>query len=248
MNADPDPSARHDQPSLAAERRRILAENERRQREIPADRYDPASAAEGRMRLLRRLTAERLLAGAGISLTGDSCCLEVGCGSGGWLPDLLSWGARPSGLWGVEIDPRRATAARRAAGAHILLADGGRLPFAAESFHLVVSSTVLTSILELSVRAQVASEIQRCLRPAGALLWYDFRYDNPTNRNVRGIGRRQLMTLFPDLEANLQSVTLLPPLARLFARWPSLVAGLERLPVLRSHLVGGLRKPVAAAG
>jgi hypothetical protein len=98
-------------------------------------------------------------------------------------------------------------------------------------------------VLDPEIRRRLASEIVRVLSPGGALLWYDFRFDNPRNRNVRGIGRRALRQLFPDLRGQIRSVTLAPPLTRLLTpsnHW--LAVTLEALPFLRTHLLGVLVK------
>ena len=39
--------------------------------------------------------------------------LEVGCGTGQWLRDLIKWGARPENITGIDLLPDRVTRARR---------------------------------------------------------------------------------------------------------------------------------------
>lgn len=224
------------------ERQRLVAEYARRRRELPADRYAPWNRAEQFMRHGRSRLAARLLHEAGVFPDAESRCLEVGFGAGGWLPQLLEWGAAESNLQGVEIDPARLEATRRRLpAAHLQLADGAALPYADGRFDLVVVSTVFTSILDDEVRRRVAVEIERVLRPAGALLWYDFAIDNPRNPNVRGVPRRELQALFPDLRGEIRRVTLAAPLARLVApRAWWLAELLETVPLLRSHLLAVL--------
>ena len=38
------------------------------------------------------------------------------------------------------------------------------------------------------MKQKVAAEMLRVVKPQGLILWYDFRYNNPRNSNVRGIG------------------------------------------------------------
>ena len=79
--------------------------------------------------------------------------------------------------------------------------------------------------------------------PGGALLWYDFRVNNPRNPNVRGVGRKELRSLFPDLAGEVRSATLAPPIARLVApRSNWLATTLEGFPFLRTHLLAVLVK------
>lgn len=231
------------------EAERMLAENARREREINSARYAPWSPAEALMREGRRREAARLLHRHGVFPQSGDPVLEVGYGRLGWLADLLGWGLRCFDLHGIELDPARAAAAQAAfPGADLRVGDAAAMTWADESFALVVASTVFTSILDGGVRTSVAAEIVRVLRPGGALLWYDFRVDNPANPNVRGIGRRGLEALFPGLECHLRSLTLAPPLARAVApvSW-GLATLLEGLPFLRSHLLGVLVKGRADA-
>jgi len=89
----------------------------------------------------------------------------------------------------------------------------------------------------------IADEIVRVLAPGGALLWYDFAYNNPRNPNVRGIGRAEIKKLFPELAGKIRTVTLAPPLTRLIApRWWTLASFLEAIPPLRTHLIAVLIK------
>jgi ubiquinone/menaquinone biosynthesis C-methylase UbiE len=121
--------------------------------------------------------------------------------------------------------------------------DAGRLPWADGSFRLVISSTVFTSILADAVRERVAREIVRVLAPGGALLWYDFAVNNPSNRNVRKVSRAELRRLFPELSGKVKSVTLAPPLSRLISPRSWIVATLlEAVPLLRTHLLAVLVK------
>lgn len=228
-----------DDARLARERGRILAEYARRDAEIDPGRYAPGDPAERLLRDVRRRRAEALLRRAGRFPGSRSRCLEIGCGRGGWLGELRGWGVREVCLHGVDVDLRRLREAGR--GPRLARADGGRLPFRGGVFNLVVASTVFTSILDGRVRRLVASEAVRVLRPGGALLWYDFAFDNPQNPHVRGIGKRGVRGLFPELRGEVVRVTLAPPVARLVvARSRVLAEWLERLPFLRTHLLGVL--------
>jgi hypothetical protein len=82
------------------------------------------------------------------------------------------------------------------------------------------------------------------LRPGGAVLWYDFRYGNPRNPNVRGLRRAEIAALFPGFDERLELVTLMPQLARRLGRITSVAyPALARLRPLRTHYVGLLIKP-----
>ncbi len=221
-----------------------MREYRRREVEIAADRYAPWQSAECFMRAGRKRLAARLLRRGHAFPGAETPCLEVGHGRLGWLGDLISWGVRETSIAGIELDPVRAREAHRVLpSADLRVGDAGKMPWPDGAFRLVIASTVFTSVLEPLSRHRLAAEIERVLAPGGALLWYDFRVNNPRNRNVRGIGRRELRSLFPGLASVVRSVTLAPPLTRLIAPWSHwLATTLEAVPALRTHLVAVLIK------
>ncbi|MGZ8377120.1 MAG: class I SAM-dependent methyltransferase [Gemmatirosa sp.] len=172
---------------------------------------------------------------------GSLRVLEVGCGGGAWLQSLVKWGAEPARVVGIDLMTERLAGARRtcAPGVTLACASGTRLPLADASQDLVLQATVFTSILDPDARRDVAREMRRVLAPGGAILWYDFRIDNPKNPDVRGVGRREIVRLFPDCVIRLQAVTLAPPIGRLVSPVSWTVAHLlGRVPWLRTHYLG----------
>jgi len=170
--------------------------------------------------------------------------LEVGSGRGGELAWLLELGASPADLTGVDLLPDRVEAARAAhPGLDFRTGNAEHLEFDDAAFDLVMAITVFSSILEPAMADRVAAEIVRVLKPGGALLWYDFRYDNPSNRDVRGVNAAEVRRLFPTLQGRLSGLTLLPPLARrLGPLTPAAYPLLSKVPPLQSHLLGLLKK------
>lgn len=123
--------------------------------------------------------------------------------------------------------------------------DGQALPFPTETFDVVTSFTVFSSVLDHEIQGRIARELTRVLRPGGFVLWYDMRYRNPLNPNIRPLGRRTIDGLFPDLRRQLSSITVLPPLARRLIRGTDhLYPVAAAIPPLRSHLIGTLTKPL----
>jgi ubiquinone/menaquinone biosynthesis C-methylase UbiE len=214
---------------------RILEELRRREREIPADFYSldrPANRflRQGQERALRKALEE-------IGLLAGKRVLEVGCGSGNWL-EMLDGAAS---LAGIDLEPERAAA--RFPGADIRTGDASRLPWESGSFDVVLQSTVFSSILDPNMRRAVASEMLRVLAPAGAILWYDFFVNNPSNPHVGGVRRREIEALFPGCRVALRRATLAPPIARWIVpvSW-KLAALLESLRVLDTHYFGVIRR------
>ena len=229
---------------VLAERRRIQVEYQRRAAEVNSDRYASWQPATQLTIDRRTRLATDMLREADVFPNEASQCLEVGFGSHGWLNELIGWGVPERNLHGIELDPTRAAKARQLfPRADLRVGDAVKLPWNDESFELVITSTLFTSILDVNVRVLIANEIVRVLAPKGALLWYDFAFDNPRNPNVRGIKRRTLRKLFPALSGKIRSLTLAPPLARLIApRSLALATLLEGIPLLRTHLLGVLIK------
>lgn len=216
---------------------RILEELRRREREIPADFYSLDRPAN---RFLRHGQERALLkALEEIGPLSGKRVLEVGCGSGNWLEMLR--GAKS--LAGIELDPERAArAAARFPEADVRTGDASRLPWEDGRFDVVLQSTVFSSILDPGMRKAVASEMLRVLAPGGAVLWYDFFMDNPSNPHVRGVRRKEIEALFPGRRIALRRATLAPPLARRIVpvSW-KLAALLESLRVLDTHYFGVIR-------
>ncbi|PYR30532.1 MAG: hypothetical protein DMF90_27435 [Acidobacteria bacterium] len=146
--------------SRSCEADRIVREYARRASEIPSDFYaldKPANLFIHQQRSRRVLS---LLAGIGLLPLRGKRALEVGCGAGGWLPELESWGVRRSDLAGIDLDPGRIETARTflcarrdetgrvlSHGADIQCGDATSLPWPASRFDLVIVSTVFSSIL-----------------------------------------------------------------------------------------------------
>lgn len=229
--------------SADLEAERIRREYERREREIPADFY----ALHRPENLFFRHGQERaLLAGlrlAGFSPLTGRRVLEIGCGHGQWFGLFEQFGAGPGDLAGIELDTDRCNKAQRLhASADIRCGDATALPWADATFDVVFQSTVFTSILDDEVRRGVAREMLRVLKPTGVVLWYDFRFNNPRNSNVRGIGKSEIRRLFPDRCCTFRRVTLAPPLVRRIVPWSwSLASLLEMSSIFNTHLAAVIR-------
>lgn len=171
--------------------------------------------------------------------------LEVGCGSGDVIGGLLDWGAVPENLVGIDLREDCIERARRDfPNIDYRQANAERLEFDDASFDVIMLFTVFTSILDDSISRNVAKEVSRVLKPSGVIVWHDFFRNNPWNPNVRGVGRREIQSLFPGFEDRLRTETLLPPLARrLGPLTPILYPLLSNIPLLKTHLFGVLVKP-----
>lgn len=172
--------------------------------------------------------------------------LDVGCGTGSFLRKLIEWGAQPINLIGTEFLEDRLDIARRCSPSDIKWHFGGLEEISSGGFDLVATNTVFSSILYDSERLMLSSEMWRVLKPGGWLLVFDFRYNNPSNNNVRKVTRKELIDYWTEGE-NSQYKTLLlaPPLARrIIPLFPILGILLTKLfPFLRSHFCFVVQKP-----
>jgi SAM-dependent methyltransferase len=192
----------------------------------------------------RRVLA--LLRREGLLDLSEATVLDLGCGSGHWLRDLLKWGARPEHVVGVDLLPDRVNRARQLCpgGITIECANATGLPYADASFDLVIQSTVFTSMLDAAVRRQAAAEVLRVLRPNGCVLWYDFHMNNPRNADVRAVKKAEIHALFPGCDIRMERITLAPPLARWVSPRSRIAFELlSTVPFLCTHYVGIIRQP-----
>jgi SAM-dependent methyltransferase len=220
-----------------------------------AERYARRDAA-GRYSLLRpdvwqtvqerQRALLRLFVRLGWSDLSRLSLVEVGCGAGGNLLELLRLGFAPEQLAGAELLPERLAQARRVLPAAVTLwpGDARAAPIAPASRDIVFVSTVFSSLLDDAFQQQLADAMWSWLRPGGGVLWYDFTVDNPRNRDVRGVPRQRLLQLFPQAVPTLRRLTLAPPIARAVCRvHPMLYPVFNALPPLRTHLLAWLEKP-----
>ncbi len=218
------------------ERRKAAAAN-------PYARLNPDVLA-GRQERQRALVS--LLKARGIGDLAGLSVLEIGCGGGANLLELLLLGAEPENLVGNELLPDRLAEARRVlpSAVRLLSGDASALPFEPGSFDLVYQSTVFSSILDDGLQSRIASQMWQWLRPGGSVLWYDFTYNNPANADVRGMPLARLRQLFPAGHISKRRVTLAPPVARRVVRvHPKLYDAFNALPLLRTHVLCLINKP-----
>lgn len=195
-----------------------------------------------------RFKLRSMLQKAGFFPLENRRILDVGCGTGDRLAELQQWGASPRNLFGIDLILDRIRVARQNhPDLTFQAANAETLPFADEAFDLVAVFTVFTSILNPRMAANICDQIRRVLKSGGAVIWYDFRMHSPLNGQVRSISRKQIQSLFPDFKLSLETLSLLPPLARRLGRLTGLLySPLNSVPFLRSHYLGVLTKPGSA--
>ncbi len=221
-------------------------------RRRPGDpRYDVLANPAARQAWQERQRATlALLARHAPQVLAQGRILEVGCGSGDNLLDLLRWGATPGGLAGIELLPERHQAARERLPAAVSLVLGeacevleAEARAGGPGYDLVLQATVFSSLLDDAVQQRLARAMWTALAPGGAVLWYDFTVDNPRNPDVRGVPLRRVQALFPEAQVLARRrLTLAPPLARALARVHPGLCAVFNWPWLRTHRLVWLAK------
>lgn len=211
-----------------------------------SDRYNPLLADV----TMARQEKERAIIGwlnhAGFKQLSQVSLLEIGCGNGSNLLGLLQLGFLPENLIANELLPERVEAARKRLPQAIRLLEGdaSRANFDDRLFDIVYQSTVFSSILDRDFQQVLAQRMWQLLKPGGWILWYDFVYNNPNNKDVIGVPYSRIRSLFPDGQYYKRRVTLAPPIARIVTRLhPSFYTLFNNLPFLRTHVLCGIQKP-----
>jgi len=209
------------------------------------DRYSLLRPEVWQMVQERQRAMLQLLAAQGLHDLAALRVVEVGCGAGGNLLELLRAGFAPEHLTGIELLDERHAAARRVLppAVTLLQGDASVAPLAPGSVDIVLQSTVFTSLLDRAFQQQLADAMWTWLRPGGGVLWYDFTVNNPRNPDVRGVPLARVRELFPQGRLTAQRLTLAPPLARAACRvHPALYGALNLLPLLRTHVLAWIEK------
>lgn len=227
--------------SITGERERLTAAYASRAAAVYDSWFDAAHRVIHQERERRTLA---LLGREGFASLAEARILDVGCGSGNWLLDVVRWGATPEKVFGVDLLADRVATAKKVAapGVTVVQGDISALEFPAGSFDLVIQSTVFSSILDPERRKRTAGEMLRMVKPSGLILWYDLRVNNPRNVNVRAVGLAEIETLFPDCFVHAERLTLAPPIARAIAPLSTVACELLALiPWLRTHTLAAIR-------
>lgn len=223
----------------------IRGRYERRKNPTHGNIYDPLHPVPLlSMQELERSVAD-LFNRSGLLPLSDKTVLEIGCGTGGILLMLLRFGFSPENLIGSELMEERASIAihRLPKDVSVIVGDSSELNLPADSFDVVLQSTVFTSLLDDDFQEKLARKMWSLVKPGGGVLWYDFIYNNPKNPDVKGVSVQRIRELFPEGEIKVWRLTLAPPISRFVTKiHPSLYTLFNMLPILRTHVLCWIRK------
>ena len=218
---------------------------ERYARRSTGDRYTVLKPDVWQTLQERQRAMLALFARVGWSDLSNKRLLEVGCGGGANLLELLRLGFAPENLIGAELLPERHAQARRMLPEALALhaGDALQLDLPAAAQDAVFVSTVFSSLLDDAFQQRLADAMWRWVAPGGGVLWYDFTVNNPRNADVRGVPLARLRELFPHGDVQARRITLAPPIARAVTRvHPSLYTLFNSVPLLRTHVLVWIAK------
>ena len=163
---------------------------------------------------------------------------------GGQLREFVQWGAKPENLYGIDLLKDRIKKAKEInPNINFICDNAENLDFLDKNFDIVLQSTCFTSIFDLEMKKSIAKEMLRVLKDEGIILWYDFRYNNPKNPDVKGIEKKEIKGLFPDCRYDFNLITLAPPIVRKLAPISLFLCEiLEKIPFLRTHYLVVIKK------
>lgn len=184
---------------------------------------------------LRRVLVEALYEAFGNDLA-PLRVLDVGCGTGEFLRNMIEWGANPSCLTGTEFIANRIDVAKVRSPGSINWHLGELDEIEDEQkYDLVSAFTVLSSVLDEPLREKLIKDMWARIDHGGWLLVHDMLINNPRNANVRRVDWRKITHMLTPDRTFYRKIILAPPIARRVGS--RLAYLLEQMPVLRSHFV-----------
>ena len=230
----------------APETHAVQARYARRDSSADAQRYSLYANAAALQAQQERLQAmARLWRAHGWPSLAGRPMVEVGCGSGGNLHDLVRLGAEPQRLQGLELLTERAAQARATLPAALAIhaGDAASATIAPGSQQAVLAFTLFSSLLDAEFRTALAQQMWQWVAPGGGVLVYDFVINNPRNPDVQGVPLAEVQRLFPQARLHSRRITLAPPVAR---RLPNgmIAPCAALLPFLRTHRLTWAVKPL----
>lgn len=192
----------------------------------------------------REREIKEVLRREGIASLPTKTILDVGCGSGATLSYFLRDGVRPENLYGIDLLPERIEEAKRLySGIYFTCGNAEELAYPDKFFDIITQSTTFTSILDTKMRKGIATEMLRVLKANGVIIWHDYRFDNPFNPDVKGIGKKEIENLFRDCQFDFRLMNLNPLIARPLSKFSwRLCKILEKIPILKTHWLVTIKK------
>ena len=190
-----------------------------------------AQSAE-RRRVLARVISEYLE-----PALSDAKVLDIGCGDGRDLTELLWLGATAELIAGNDLLESRLEVARQRLPATVKLVAGDirAAGFESDFFDMVTLSVVLMTIVDSQLRAEVLNHAFSLVKPGGLLVVTEPIVPNPRNSDVVRISQRELIKVLGLEPVDSRRLHLVPPLSKI-SRFPTLYVLISAaFPFLKFH-------------
>lgn len=171
--------------------------------------------------------------------------LEIGCGGGYNLLKFVRFGFKPQNIFANDLISERLQSARELLPSKVHFYEGSAmdLSFKENEFDIVFQSMVFSSILDSNYKIKLAEKMWQWVKPGGGILWYDFIYNNPSNKDVKGVSLAEVKKLFKVKKLYYKKLTLAPPIARIVTKvHPFLYYFFNSTYLLRTHLLIWIQK------
>jgi len=173
--------------------------------------------------------------------------IEIGAGTGRNIIEFIKLGFSPENLTANELLPERIYHLREKMPPNVTILEGNALELnlVKGSFDIVFQSMVFSSILNTEFQRELAARMWSWIKPGGGILWYDFTFNNPVNKDVAGIPFKRIKKLFPEGRIKKWRITLAPPLSRIVTKAnPGFYDVFNFFPFLRTHILCWIKKSV----
>ena len=175
--------------------------------------------------------------------------LDVGCGAGGGVINLIRLGFSPSNIYGIDIlRDRIAEAKVRFPNINWIYGDASCMKFEDNFFECVMESTIFLQMTDDELSGRIAKEMTRVTKRGGYIILIDWRYSHPFNKTYKGLSKKRLAKLF-DVGTKtsvfkIHKGALVPPIGRFISKnIPSVYFVLQSLfPFLVGQVATVLRK------
>lgn len=212
---------------------------------ISAEKYHPLNPSMIMINQEKERALLKFFNNFKLNVIKDLKLLEVGCGGGQNLLMFTKYGFSPGNLYGNDLINSRISSAQNVLSSQVTLSEGDatQLDYPKEHFDIVFQSMVFSSILDDNLQNDLAKKMWVMLKSGGYILWYDFIYNNPFNKDVRGVNYTRIKQLFPGNKIIKRRITLAPPLSFYLTRFhSSFYTIFNSFYVLRTHLLCWIKK------
>lgn len=147
-----------------------------------------------------------------IEFNNEAKILDVGCGSGHSLRQLIDTGYLPYNMYGIDkIQSRVNEGQQRFSNINLSCGDASSMLYKSESFDIVMASTLFIQVKD-DTDKKIANEMIRVCKKGGHILLIDWRYDY-FHSEYKALTKKRIKLLFKDMQFICsKNGSLIPPI------------------------------------